>query len=203
MSSTPAPGAAEDRGDTPVPFTADDYRARMTRATESAADAGLAGVIVAPGPDLVYLTGYRPTAITERLTFLVLAVGQEPVLVVPTLEAPDAEKATGAAALTLRDWTDGKDPYAVTAPLLDVDGRFGVSDNAWAMHLLGLQKALPETRTSPSPRPCRCSAVSRTPTSWPGSRPPGPPPTGRTERSSRSVSPAAGRSTWPPTSPRC
>ncbi|MET9654518.1 aminopeptidase P family protein [Streptomyces sp. NPDC006460] len=129
----------------PAPFTADDYRARMERAVGSAADAGLTGVLVAPGPDLVYLTGYQPTAITERLTVLVLAVGQDPVLVVPTLEAPDAEKAAGAAALTLRDWTDGKDPYEVTAPLLDVDGRFGVSDNAWAMHLLGLQKQLPGT----------------------------------------------------------
>ncbi|CAM5599125.1 aminopeptidase P family protein [Streptomyces xanthochromogenes] len=135
MPTTPAP----------APFTADDYRARMARAAESAADAGLAGVLVAPGPDLVYLTGYQPTAITERLTVLVLAAGQEPVLVVPTLEAPDAEHAPGSAALTLRDWTDGKDPYTVTAPLLDVDGRFGVSDNAWAMHLLGLQKELPGT----------------------------------------------------------
>ncbi|WP_371655296.1 MULTISPECIES: M24 family metallopeptidase [unclassified Streptomyces] len=129
----------------PAPFTADDYRARMARAAESAADAGLAGVLVAPGPDMVYLTGYQPTAITERLTMLVLAAGQEPVLVVPKLEAPDAERAAGAAALTLRDWTDGTDPYAVTAPLLDVDGRFGVSDNAWAMHLLGLQQKLPGT----------------------------------------------------------
>ncbi|MFJ8312797.1 MULTISPECIES: M24 family metallopeptidase [unclassified Streptomyces] len=129
----------------PAPFTADDYRARMARAAESAADAGLAGVLVAPGPDLVYLTGYQPTAITERLTVLVLAAGQDPVLVVPTLEAPDAAHAAGAAALTLRDWTDGKDPYAVTAPLLDVDGSFGVSDNAWAMHLLGFQKELPGT----------------------------------------------------------
>ncbi|MFD9823702.1 M24 family metallopeptidase [Streptomyces violascens] len=135
MPTTPAP----------APFTADDYRARMARAARSAADAGLAGLLVAPGPDLVYLTGYQPTAITERLTVLVLAAGQDPVLVVPTLEAPDAAHAAGAAALTLRDWTDGKDPYAVTAPLLDVDGRFGVSDNAWAMHLLGLQKELPGT----------------------------------------------------------
>ncbi|MFD0372568.1 M24 family metallopeptidase [Streptomyces sp. NPDC127114] len=130
---------------TPVAFTAEDYRARMARAADAAAEAGLAGVLVAPGPDLVYLTGYQPTAITERLTVLVIAPGQDPVLVVPTLEAPDAEKAAGAAALTLRDWTDGKDPYAVTAPLLDVDGRFGVSDNAWAMHLLGLQQTLPGT----------------------------------------------------------
>ncbi|WP_415949018.1 M24 family metallopeptidase [Streptomyces sp. KLOTTS4A1] len=129
----------------PAPFTADDYRARMERAAQAAADAGLAGVLVAPGPDMVWLTGYQPPAETERLTMLVLAAGQDPVLVVPTLEAPDAEKAAGAPALTLRDWTDGKDPYAVTAPLLDMDGRFGVSDNTWALHLLGLQGQLPGT----------------------------------------------------------
>ncbi|MFD7276394.1 M24 family metallopeptidase [Streptomyces sp. NPDC059862] len=130
-------------GSTVAPFTADNYRARMERAARAAADAGLAGLLVAPGPDLVWLTGYAPTAITERLTLLVLAAGQDPVLVVPTLEAPDAAKAPGAPALTLRDWTDGKDPYAATAALLDATGHFGVSDNAWAMHLLGLQKALP------------------------------------------------------------
>ncbi|MGW0561801.1 aminopeptidase P family protein [Streptomyces sp. NPDC003016] len=129
----------------PAPFTADDYRARMARAARSAADAGLDGVLVAPGPDLVHLTGYRPTATTERLTLLVLSAEQDPVLVVPTLEAPDAERAAGAAALTLCDWTDGKDPYAVTAPFLDAGGRFAVSDNTWAMHLLGLQQTLPGT----------------------------------------------------------
>ncbi|MEV5330995.1 aminopeptidase P family protein [Streptomyces werraensis] len=132
-------------GTAPVPFTADDYKARMDRAARQAADAGLAGLLVAPGPDLVWLTGYAPPAVTERLTLLVLAAGRDPVLVVPTLEAPDAEKATGAPALALRDWTDGKDPYALTAALLDDRGRFGVSDNAWALHLLGLQQALPNT----------------------------------------------------------
>ncbi|NED32934.1 aminopeptidase P family protein [Streptomyces sp. SID8499] len=132
-------------GTAPAPFTADDYRARMDRAARAAADAGLAGLLVAPGPDMVWLTGYAPTAVTERLTLLVLAPGQDPVLVVPTLEAPDAEQAPGAPALTLRDWTDGKDPYAVTAALLDRTGRFGISDNAWAMHLLGLQQTLPGT----------------------------------------------------------
>ena len=94
---------------------------------------------------MVWLTGYAPTAVTERLTALVLVPGHDPVLVVPTLEAPDAEQAAGAAALTLRDWTDGKDPYAVTAALLAAGGRYGVSDNTWALHLLGLQRALPGT----------------------------------------------------------
>ncbi|MGX1315322.1 Xaa-Pro aminopeptidase [Streptomyces calvus] len=132
-------------GTAPVTFTADDYRARMERAARQAAEAGLAGLLVAPGPDLVWLTGYAPTAVTERLTLLVLAAGRDPVLVVPTLEAPDAERAAGATALNLRDWTDGKDPYALTAGLLDAGGRFGISDNTWALHLLGLQSALPGT----------------------------------------------------------
>ncbi|MEU2910875.1 aminopeptidase P family protein [Streptomyces massasporeus] len=130
-------------GSTAASFTADDYRARMERAARTAADAGLAGLLVAPGPDLVWLTGYTPPAVTERLTLLVLAAGQDPVLVVPALEAPDAHRAAGAAALTLRDWTDGKDPYAATAALLDASGRFGISDNAWALHLLALQQAMP------------------------------------------------------------
>ncbi|MFI6284983.1 aminopeptidase P family protein [Streptomyces sp. NPDC051018] len=129
----------------PVPFTAEDYRARMSRAARAADEAGLAGVLVAPGPDLVHLTGYHPPAATERLTLLVLVAGQDPVLVVPTLEAPDAQKAVGAPVMTLRDWTDGVDPYALTAPLLGASGRFAVSDNTWAMHLLGLQRALPSS----------------------------------------------------------
>ncbi|MFC8567162.1 M24 family metallopeptidase [Streptomyces sp. NPDC057245] len=128
-----------------APFTADDYRARMDRAARAAAGAGLAGLLVAPGPDLVWLTGYAPPADTERLTLLVLAPDRDPVLVVPALEAPDARNAAGASALTLHDWTDGKDPYAATAALLDASGHFGVSDNAWAMHLLALQRTLPGT----------------------------------------------------------
>ncbi len=47
-------------GSSPAPFTADDYRARMRRAARAATDAGLAGLLVAPGPDLVWLTGYAP-----------------------------------------------------------------------------------------------------------------------------------------------
>jgi len=129
----------------PVPFTRDDYAARMSRVVQDALAAGLNGVIVAPGPDLVWLTGYQPTAITERLTMLVLAAGEEPTLVVPALERPDAESAEGAGALSMIDWTDGTDPYPLAAGLLPPDGRFGISDSAWAMHLLGLQHALPAT----------------------------------------------------------
>lgn len=56
----------------PVPFTREDYANRMGRVSEEALEVGLDGVIVTPGPDLVGLTGYQPTAITERLTMLAL-----------------------------------------------------------------------------------------------------------------------------------
>ena len=124
-------------------FTAGDYAARRTRAARAATEAGLAGILVTPGPDLTYLTGYQPTAITERLTALVVSDDAEPVLLVPVLERPDA--AAAAPTLRLADWRDGDDPYAALAPMLRPGARYGISDNAWAMHVLGLQHALPET----------------------------------------------------------
>ncbi|WP_053850526.1 M24 family metallopeptidase [Streptomyces sp. NRRL B-24085] len=135
--------------DTPVPFTEQDYAARMTRAARDASASGLAGLLITPGPDLVRLCGYRPTAPTRRLTLLVLTPGSEPRLLVPSLDRPDAEAAPGADALRVSDWQDGQDPYAAATGLLLPNGRYGVSDTTWALHLLGLQEALPLTTYRP------------------------------------------------------
>ena len=125
------------------PFTREVLTRRMERATAQAADAGLTGVLVTPGPDLIYFTGYQPVAITERITMLALQTSHDPAMIVPILERPDAMEAPGAAALALTDWADGSDPYTATAGLLDPHGSYAISDSAWAMHLLGLQRALP------------------------------------------------------------
>jgi Xaa-Pro aminopeptidase len=121
------------------------YETRLAHAVAQAEQAGLDGVLITPGPDLVYFTGYQPTAITERITMLVAQRGHDPAMLVPILERPDAEAAAGVSAVTLSDWTDGSDPYAAAAALLEPSGRYGISDSAWAMHLLGLQAALPES----------------------------------------------------------
>jgi D-alanyl-D-alanine dipeptidase len=115
---------------------------RIERAVAAAAAAGLDGLVLTPGADLRYLAGYQPIAITERLTALVLAPGREPVLVVPVLERPDAERAPAAAQLRFVDWADGTDPYAEAAALLG-GGRWGISDTAWALQVVRLQRALP------------------------------------------------------------
>jgi Xaa-Pro aminopeptidase len=128
-----------------APITTDDYAARMRRVVADASAAGLGGLLITPGPDLVWLTGYQPTAITERMTMLVLVPGQEPTLLVPTLERPDAEGAVGAPALSIVDWPDGADPFARAATLIPGTATLGIADSAWALHLLGLQDALPQT----------------------------------------------------------
>ena len=162
----------------PDPFTSADYAARMARVAADAAAAGLAGVLVTPGPDLVWLTGYQPTAITERLTVLVISADAEPTLLVPTLERPDAEAAAGAAAVSLVDWTDGVDPYAggqpadpARRPLRHLRQRLG---DAPARP----QAALPGVVVpGPDPVPADAARGQGRRTSWPGWRRPAPPPT--------------------------
>jgi Xaa-Pro aminopeptidase len=127
----------------PAPFTNEDFAARMRRVVADATHAGLDGILITPGPELVWLTGYQPTAITERLTVLVLRNDLEPTLLVPTLERPDAESAIGSPSLTIVDWADGEDPFARAGEYLPESATMAISDSAWAMHLLGLQDAVP------------------------------------------------------------
>jgi len=118
----------------------------MTRAAGQAAAAGLTGVLVTPGPDLLYFAGYAPIAVTERITMLAIQESRPPEMIVPVLERPGAEAAPGAAAFTLRDWADGADAYAAAGAMLDPRGAYAMSDSAWAMHVLGLQQTLPGSR---------------------------------------------------------
>jgi Xaa-Pro aminopeptidase len=122
-----------------------DFAKRIARASSQAQEAGLTGVLVTPGPDLVYFTGYAPSVVAERITLLALSASRDPAMIVPNLERSDAEAAPGAQAVSLSDWSDGEDAYAAAAALLEPDGRYAISDSAWAMHVLALQQALPKS----------------------------------------------------------
>jgi Xaa-Pro aminopeptidase len=124
-------------------LSTEDFARRMARAARQATEAGLTGVLVAPGPDLVYFAGYEPTTVSERITMLVIDAERDPAMIVPVLERSDAQAAPGARTLSVSDWADGSDPYEATAGLLDPRGRYAISDSAWAMHVLGLQNELP------------------------------------------------------------
>jgi D-alanyl-D-alanine dipeptidase len=115
-----------------------DYRERLDRAGGLAAEAGLDALVIAPGPDLLYLAGYDPPPL-ERLTALVVRTAKDPVLLVPELERRRAETAPVADLLEIATWPDGSSAYEAAAAFLVSSGRFGVSDRMWASHLIGLQ----------------------------------------------------------------
>jgi D-alanyl-D-alanine dipeptidase len=123
-------------------MTSGRHAERLDRASRVAGEAGLGGLLVTPGPDLLYLTGHAPPPL-ERLTLLVIAPGRGPVLLVPLLERPAALASPAADRIEVLGWADDEDPYAVAAGLLP-PGPLGVTDQTWASHVLGLQEAARE-----------------------------------------------------------
>ena len=79
---------------------------RMARAAQEAAARGIDAVVVAPSPDLFYLTGYAPMPM-ERPTFLILRPGLPPSMLVPELEFPLATAATSGDGVELMTWSTG------------------------------------------------------------------------------------------------
>jgi Xaa-Pro aminopeptidase len=116
------------------------YAERRHRAVEALEGAGLDGLVVTPGPDLRYLTGYDALPF-ERLTMLRLAPAKDPVMLAPGLERAAAAAADGIEGIELTTWADGDDVYAAAAALLG-PGRYAVSDRMWSVHLLGFQSVV-------------------------------------------------------------
>ncbi|HEU4346142.1 MAG TPA: Xaa-Pro peptidase family protein [Actinoplanes sp.] len=102
-------------------------------------------VLIVPGPDLRYLTGYH-AHVLERLTCLVLPARGTGTLIVPRLERPAAE-ASPAVTMDLRfvDHPDGADPYPLVVEALGgVEAPVaGLSNQMWAEQVLALRDVLP------------------------------------------------------------
>jgi Xaa-Pro aminopeptidase len=122
-----------------------DLADRLARARTAAAEAGLDALLVTPGADLRYLTGYdaRPY---ERLTCLAVPVDGDPLLVVPRLEEPAAlASPAGALGLTIVCWDETDDPYALVASRLPRRvARVGLDNQMWVEKAMAFRAALPE-----------------------------------------------------------
>lgn len=144
--TTPQPTAARDvppdRSDTP-----------LARAATALQTADVDALLVGPGADLRYLTGYHALEM-ERLTLLVARRDGRHTLIVPTLERARAAAAGLPDELKLVDVGETDDPYAaVTGALADLDtGALAVGDRLWSMFLLRLQERLPDRAWLPASR---------------------------------------------------
>ncbi|NUR27586.1 MAG: aminopeptidase P family protein, partial [Catenulispora sp.] len=130
-----------------------DLTDRLARAQKAAAEAGMDALLVSPGADLRYLTGYEALPL-ERLTCLVLPAVGDPLMVVPALEKPAAEASPlGRLDLEILPWNETDDPYALIASRLPGAGTragaagirvVGLDNHMWAEKVLNFRRVLPE-----------------------------------------------------------
>src|SRR5450631_1141160 len=119
---------------------------RLTDAAARVRAEGLDALLLTPGADLRYVTGYDAKQL-ERLTCLVIPAADPAFLVVPRLElaAAQASPASGLG-LELIPWEETEDPYALIAGRLGPVSAVGLADQMWALMVLRLRDALPGAR---------------------------------------------------------
>jgi Xaa-Pro aminopeptidase len=116
---------------------------RLAAVQRTVRAAGLDVLLLTPGPDLRYVTGYDAKQL-ERLTCLAVPAGGEPFLVVPALELKAAEASpAGRLDLEMVPWGETTDPFALLAQRVGDPRSVALSDRMWALHVLQFAHALP------------------------------------------------------------
>jgi len=107
-------------------------------------EAGLAALLLTPGSDLRYATGYDAKQL-ERLTCLAIPAEGDPFLLVPRLElkAAQASPASGQD-LEMVTWGETEDPFGIIKARLENPESVGLSDRMWALHVLQFRKIFPK-----------------------------------------------------------
>ena len=116
---------------------------RLASAQAAAAEAGTDALLVTPGPDLKYLTGYDAVAL-ERLTCLIVPAAGEPSLVAPQLEVAAAQASPlGSLGVKIHGWAETDDPYALVASLVGAASDVALANSMAALAVLQLRDAMP------------------------------------------------------------
>lgn len=122
-----------------MPSDRASFADRRSRAAAKLRELDLAALLVTPGADLFYLSGFQMSP-SERMTCLVLDRDATATIVCPELEATRA--AVAAPDIERRPWRETDDPYAVAASLVGTRGGVAVADQMWAAFVLKLQGAI-------------------------------------------------------------
>ncbi len=125
--------------------------------------AGLDAVLLTPGPDLRYVTGYDAKQL-ERLTCLALPAHGDPALFVPRLELPAAQESpAGSLGLEIIPWEETADPFGMVASRLGGVSAVGLSDRMWALFVLRFRDVLPSARLALASGALRPLRMRKTP----------------------------------------
>ena len=120
------------------------YPAERLHAVAAAVRAkGIDALLLTPGPDLRYVTGYDAKQL-ERLTCLVVPADGDPFLLVPRLElrAAQASPASGMD-VELVAWGETTSPFGMIRDRLASPRSVALSDRMWALHVLAFAQTFP------------------------------------------------------------
>jgi Xaa-Pro aminopeptidase len=117
---------------------------RLTQVAEAVRARGLDVLLLTPGPDLRYVTGYDAKQL-ERLTCLVVPAGKDPFLLVPELELKAAQASpAGALSLEIMTWGETAHPFGMIKSRVGDAHSIALSDRMWALHVLQFKDIFPE-----------------------------------------------------------
>jgi Xaa-Pro aminopeptidase len=116
---------------------------RLATVAEAVRARGLDVMLLTPGPDLRYVTGYDAKQL-ERLTCLVIPASQDPFLLVPALELKAAQASpAGRLHLETVTWGETANPFGIISSRLKTPDTIALSDRMWALHVLQFAAAFP------------------------------------------------------------
>jgi Xaa-Pro aminopeptidase len=120
--------------------------ARLAAAADATRAAGLGALLLTPGPDLRYVTGYDAKQL-ERLTCLVVPAEGDPFLVVPGLELKAAMASpVSTLGVEVVAWGETDDAFDLVKKRLGDLETVALSDRMWALNVLRFRDAFPMAR---------------------------------------------------------
>jgi Xaa-Pro aminopeptidase len=109
---------------------------RLGAVAEAVRARSLDVLLLTPGPDLRYVTGYDAKQL-ERLTCLAVPADRDPFLLVPQLELKAAQASpAGALDLDIVTWAETADPFGMIKSRVGDPRSVALSDRMWALHVL-------------------------------------------------------------------
>lgn len=104
---------------------------------------GIDALLLTPGPDLRYVTGYDAKQL-ERLTCLVVPAAGDPFLLVPQLELKAAQASPAAGlGVEMVTWGETESPFGMISGRLPGPRSVALSDRMWALHVLEFARTFP------------------------------------------------------------
>jgi Xaa-Pro aminopeptidase len=122
-----------------------EHKERLNKATKLMSVHGVSTLLITPGPNLRYLTGYKAKNL-ERLTCLVLQLDEMPKLIVPNLEKLAAmESGINEIDVEIATWDETESAFEkVKRPRNN--GKVAVDSNMNSSKLLEFQKIFDESK---------------------------------------------------------